>query len=116
LEVLLVENKASPANPYSATLVPLHHAPRRIRPPFDVDSYAATDDYRSGVTTDQWRSDRHADRVAAMLESLDGVELGAYDRRIIEWLAGWDIATVGTIASLIYRARATDTGSIGDER
>ncbi|HYS36664.1 MAG TPA: hypothetical protein VEO01_13650 [Pseudonocardiaceae bacterium] len=54
--------------------------------------------------------------MAAMLESLDGVELGAYDRRIIEWLAGWDIATVGTIASLIYRARATDTGSIGDER
>jgi hypothetical protein len=50
------------------------------------------------------------------LESLDGVELGAYDRRIIEWLAGWDIATVGTVASLIYRARAAGTGSIGDER
>ncbi|MFJ9542374.1 hypothetical protein ACIRPX_34650 [Streptomyces sp. NPDC101225] len=33
-----------------------------------------------------------------------GVELGAYDRRIIDWLAGWDYPTVATIASLIRRA------------
>lgn len=30
-----------------------------------------------------------------------GIELGAYDRRIIDWLAGWDYPTVATIASLI---------------
>ncbi|MEV7090647.1 hypothetical protein AB0O07_33090 [Streptomyces sp. NPDC093085] len=33
-----------------------------------------------------------------------GVELGAYDRRIVDWIAGWDYPTVATIASLIRRA------------
>ncbi|MBA4864958.1 hypothetical protein H1V43_27125 [Streptomyces sp. PSKA54] len=33
-----------------------------------------------------------------------GVELGEYDRRIVDWLAGWDYPTVATIASLIRRA------------
>jgi len=50
----------------------------------------------------------HTDRVAALLEALDGVELGAYDRRTIEWLANWDTGVVGTLASLFYRARAAD--------
>ena len=77
-------------------IAPLHHPPRRIRPPFNVDSCSAE------------TSQRHADQVAALLEPLDGVELGAHDRRIIGWLADWDIETVGTIASLLYRARAID--------
>lgn len=34
-----------------------------------------------------------------------GVELGAYDRRIIEWLAGWEPATCAVVAGLITRAR-----------
>ncbi len=33
-----------------------------------------------------------------------GVALGAYDRRILEWLAGWEDATCGVIAGLITRA------------
>ncbi|GAA2466552.1 hypothetical protein [Streptomyces macrosporus] len=33
-----------------------------------------------------------------------GVELGEYDRRIVDWLAVWDWPTVATIASLIRRA------------
>jgi hypothetical protein len=33
-----------------------------------------------------------------------GVELGAYDRRIVEWLAGWEPETVAVIAGLILRA------------
>jgi hypothetical protein len=36
-----------------------------------------------------------------------GVELGAYDRRIVDWLAGWDYPTVATITSLIRRAGRT---------
>jgi hypothetical protein len=48
-----------------------------------------------------------------LLAALDGVELGAYDRRIVDWLAGWDGTTVATVCSWLVRARsaasATDT-------
>jgi hypothetical protein len=36
---------------------------------------------------------------------LAGVELGAWDERIVDWLAGWDACTVLTIGSWIARAR-----------
>jgi hypothetical protein len=94
--------------PSPAVRAPLWHEPRRIRPPFNMDGREPSDDHRIGETTDQWRAHRHADRVAALLEALDGVELGTYDRRIIEWLADWDTSVVGTVASLFYRARTTD--------
>lgn len=42
-----------------------------------------------------------------LAEVLAGVELGAWDQRMVGWLAGWDAATVLTIASWIARARAT---------
>jgi hypothetical protein len=48
---------------------------------------------------------RHADRVAALQEPLDSIELGEHDRRVIEWLVDHDTAVVGTVASLLYRAR-----------
>ncbi|MET7715271.1 hypothetical protein [Streptomyces sp. NPDC005407] len=43
---------------------------------------------------------------AALLAELEaaGVELGTYDLRIVEWLAGWDWPTVAVVASLIRRA------------
>ena len=44
-----------------------------------------------------------AEIVAAVLA---GIELGAWDRRIAAWLAGWDAATLLTIASWIARSRA----------
>lgn len=84
---------------------PLGKPPRRIRPPFDVDSYGSVDRVL-GESTERWRARVHADRVAALLEALDGVELGDYDRRVIDWLADWDISTIGAFASLFYRARA----------
>lgn len=34
-----------------------------------------------------------------------GVELGAYDRRIITWLAGWDPETVQVVVGIVSRAR-----------
>jgi hypothetical protein len=43
----------------------------------------------------------HADLDAA----LSGVELGTYDRQIVEWLAGWDPPTVAVVSGLIRRAR-----------
>jgi hypothetical protein len=47
-----------------------------------------------------------ADRGQLLAGVLAGVRLGAWDRRIIAWLAGWDAETVLTVASLISRARA----------
>ena len=41
-----------------------------------------------------------------LADALAGIELGAWDRRIAEWLAGWDASTVLTVASWIGRARA----------
>lgn len=85
---------------------PLQEEPRRVRPPFAAGS-DDTGRARLGETNKELRERVHADRVAALLEALDGVELGAYDRRIIEWLARWDTGTVGTVASLFYRARTS---------
>jgi hypothetical protein len=45
-----------------------------------------------------------AANVADLAAALSGAELGGYDRRIIEWLAGWEPATVAVICGLISRA------------
>lgn len=47
-----------------------------------------------------------AEQAGILSAVLAGVELGAWDRRIVAWLAGWDAATVLTIASWIARSRA----------
>ena len=44
-------------------------------------------------------------RQEAFAAVLDGVETGAYDRRIIAWLTQWDDTTCRTIASLMWRCR-----------
>ena len=45
-------------------------------------------------------------RAEILADALAGIEVGAWDRRILDWLAGWDASTVLTIASWIGRARA----------
>lgn len=85
-------------------LGPLEREPGRIRPPFDGPWEQF--EQKPGESVDSWRERLHTDRVNALLEPLAGIELGAYDRRIIEWLGGWETGTVATIASWIYRARA----------
>jgi hypothetical protein len=47
-----------------------------------------------------------AEQAEMLAEVLAGVELGAWDRRIVAWLAGWDASTLLTVASLIARSRA----------
>jgi hypothetical protein len=44
-------------------------------------------------------------RQEAFSAVLEGVELGAYDERMIAWLVGWDDPTCRTIASLMWRCR-----------
>lgn len=51
-----------------------------------------------------------ADRLALLREVLDDVQLGAYDQRMLEWVASWDGSTALTIASWIRRARLAGTG------
>ena len=41
---------------------------------------------------------------------LAGIELGAWDQRILGWLAGLDASTVLTVASWIARSRAAGPG------
>jgi hypothetical protein len=53
----------------------------------------------------QYRHEDPRERQAALLAVLDGVQLGAYDERILRWLAGWEVPTVATVVSLLWRAR-----------
>ena len=41
-----------------------------------------------------------------------GVELGAYDLRILGWLAGWEPATCAVVAGLITRAHPPASGDL----
>jgi hypothetical protein len=45
--------------------------------------------------------------LADLAAALSGVELGDWDRRIVEWLAGWEPSTVAVVCGLITRARDT---------
>jgi hypothetical protein len=47
-----------------------------------------------------------AEQAQILADVLAGIELGAWDQQIVQWLAGWDACTVLTVASLIARARA----------
>jgi hypothetical protein len=46
------------------------------------------------------------ERAAVLAAVLDGVELGAWDRRVARWLAELDTSTLVTVASWIARSRA----------
>ena len=50
-----------------------------------------------------------ADQAEILAGVLAGIELGAWDRRILQWMAGWDACTVLTVASWIARSRAAGT-------
>ena len=46
------------------------------------------------------------ERAAVLAGVLDGIELGAWDRRVAGWLAELDTPTLVTVTSWIARARA----------
>jgi hypothetical protein len=46
------------------------------------------------------------ERAAVLAGVLDGIELGAWDRRVAGWLAELDAPTLVTVTSWIARARA----------
>jgi hypothetical protein len=81
--------------------------------PFDTERQA------SGVPAvraiyDAFRAAPGAGRMAALNHRLladacaaAGVSLGAYERRILLWLAGWEPQTCAVVAGLVTRARVT---------
>jgi hypothetical protein len=74
-------------------LAPLDRAPVSVHAPFIS--------YPDG----QYRHEDPEERRAALRAALDGMQLGVYDGRILRWLAGWEVPTVATVVSLLWRAR-----------
>jgi hypothetical protein len=60
----------------------------------------------SGAGGERWRGARQRARVQYVRGVLEvaGVELGAYDKRIAEWVASWDLETIQAITGWIQRA------------
>jgi hypothetical protein len=57
--------------------------------------------------------DMDAANMADLAAELSGIELGTYDRRIVEWLANWEPSTVAVICGLISRAHAAGQAQPG---
>jgi hypothetical protein len=53
---------------------------------------------------------RHNERMLRESCAAAGVALGAFDARIVSWLAGWEPGTCAVIAGLISRAHAAGRG------
>lgn len=102
-------------------LGPLEREPVNLRPPFTVRVPLLDPSPRGrgdGADTpfETWRARQLADRVAALREPLAGLALGAHDQRILDWLARWDVPTIGGVVSLLHRARAAAPRTAGDTR
>jgi hypothetical protein len=53
----------------------------------------------------QYRHEDPEEHRAALPVALDGVQLGAYDQRILHRLTGWDVPIVAAVVSLLRRTR-----------
>jgi hypothetical protein len=86
----------SHASPHAGTLVDnsasdIHGEPGHPRGPFETsprDSLHGRDQMRQ-----------------LLLEALDGLELGAWDHTILDWLSTWEYSTLLVIAGWVWRAR-----------
>lgn len=58
-----------------------------------------------------WVGSCFSENREAIAGALVGVELGAWDERIVAWLAGWDGPTVVPVVSWLWRVRR-----VGDRR
>ncbi len=64
----------------------------------------------------------HVHRMLVEACAAAGVQLGAYDRRVLAWLAGWEPQTAAVVAGLISRANTTaaapapETRMVGEVR
>lgn len=79
--------------------------------PIETEPHRDPEWFRTQQTipyTDEVRAQRHREDAAIILDELGaaGVELGAYDRRIVAWLANWEYGALVTVASWVRRAAA----------
>jgi hypothetical protein len=81
----------------------LDRAPVSVRAPYDVRRPHAWD-----------LEANRLDYLDALREPFAGLDLGKYDDRMIAWLAGWDVPTVGAFASLLHRVRAAAPLTVGE--
>jgi hypothetical protein len=70
---------------------------------------AARHIYDSPPATGAWGAGNH--RLLEDACTAAGVQLGAYDHRILLWLAGWEPSTCAVIAGLVRRAAAGHGGA-----
>jgi hypothetical protein len=84
-------------------LAPLEREPVSVRAPF------------VSFPGGRYRPEHTPECRAALLAALGGVELGAYEERVLEWLAGGEVPVVAVIVSLLLRVRkaATDQARRG---
>jgi hypothetical protein len=80
--------------------------------PYDTEAQALAD-LATAVTSDPpaagaQHEPLRAYLTAALVES--GVELGEFDARIVDWLTGWEPATVQVIAGWTMRSNASGGG------
>jgi hypothetical protein len=68
-------------------VAPLDRKPVSVRAPF------------VSFPCGRYRHEHAQERLAA----LEAVELGAYDERVLEWLASWDVPIVADVVSLLLR-------------
>ncbi len=94
LDLLSVVDELAPAQPASGTAggTPIT-APHSYIPDGPIESAALAGYCRPEI------------RQEAFAAVLEGVELGAYDRRIVAWLIQLDDTTCRTVASLMWRCR-----------
>ena len=78
-------------------LAPLDHEPVSVRVPF------------GSFPDGRYRYEPAPVRRAALVRALEGVELGAYDEYMLEWLASWDVGVVAAVVSLLLRLREAAT-------
>ena len=57
-----------------------------------------------------------AQQAQILAAALAGIELGAWDRRILDWMSNWDASTVLTVASWITRTRDTSQDHSNDDQ
>jgi hypothetical protein len=81
----------------------IEQAPRAVRAPYDLTDH--TFDHLAGTDGRAWRRVVRLDREAALRDPFDGLAVTERESDLIEWLAQWDVATVGTRVALLWRCR-----------